>query len=70
MESSIRFNFEFIGSYYKFHREFRWKFRGFDLKKNFEIEPSLKMGVMASEVLPTKRTFFQHTTIAGVRASS
>ena len=24
----------------------------------------------ASEVLPTKQTFFQHTTIAGVRASS
>ena len=24
----------------------------------------------ASEVLPTQRTFFQHMTIAGVRASS
>ena len=29
----------------KFGMEFQYKNRGFDLKKNFEIEPSLGMGI-------------------------
>ena len=32
----------------KFGMEFQYKNRGFDLKKNFEIEPSLGMGVSVS----------------------
>ena len=35
----------FIQTFSKFGMEFQYKIRGFDLKNNFEIEPSLGMGL-------------------------
>ena len=37
----------FQGGETKFGMEFQYKNRGFDLKKNFEIEPSLGMGIIS-----------------------
>ena len=37
------------GKHSKFGMEFQYKNRGFDLKKNFEIEPSLGMGITSGQ---------------------
>ena len=46
--------------------EFHYKNRGFDLKKNFEIEPSLGMGVIVLDAVADNDLWFWHAVFGFV----